>query len=389
MTASRKKIVFISHDASLTGAPILLFQLIKLLVKQDLFDIRILLYRGGTLEDTFKATAPTLILKSAGYNKEKRLIPRIWNYLRYRVQLRKAFEVAGQADILFCNTLATGPLLKEFHTLHKPVVTYVHELGSVIHELDKDGGASFVLSNSTHFIAPSEAVSKNLMEHHGIPAGKLSFLNYFLTPPDLTGASRAEIRQRFFLQWNIPWDKLYVVGMGITTFRKGIDLFLAIARETYRHTQDAHFIWIGDYEHEESRQQIFKKIAEYELSDRVTMTGKLPYSPATLIPFDLLALTSREDPYPLVMIEAAYAGVPTLCFDNTGGAAEFTADECGWAIPGNSVEQFAATILSLCKHRTEIAARGAKARKKALMKHAGETLILQQFTGIIRKVLNK
>ena len=38
---------------------------------------------------------------------------------------------------------------------------------------------------------------------------------------------------------------------------------------------------------------------------------------------DVFALTSREDPFPLVMLEAGGHGLPTVCFAGAGGAEEF------------------------------------------------------------------
>ena len=65
MTDSKKeKILIISHDSSLTGAPILLLNLLFLLKKRFDFNMRILLCRGGVLQDEFKKYGRVTILKS-------------------------------------------------------------------------------------------------------------------------------------------------------------------------------------------------------------------------------------------------------------------------------------------------------------------------------------
>jgi hypothetical protein len=49
-----KRIVIISHDSSLTGAPILLLNLLKLIKTQNKYDILTVLHRGGKIEEEFK-----------------------------------------------------------------------------------------------------------------------------------------------------------------------------------------------------------------------------------------------------------------------------------------------------------------------------------------------
>ncbi len=54
---------------------------------------------------------------------------------------------------------------------------------------------------------------------------------------------------------------------------------------------------------------------------------------------DGLMLTSREDPFPLVMIEAGYLGKPIVGF-NSGGVDEFVTDGTGIVVPNNNVDAF-------------------------------------------------
>jgi hypothetical protein len=87
MSEKKPCILFISHDSSLTGAPVLLINLLKLLSKSSLFNIRILLYRGGILEDEFKAIAPTFVLKKGNYRKKSLFLLNAIDYLVYRSKI--------------------------------------------------------------------------------------------------------------------------------------------------------------------------------------------------------------------------------------------------------------------------------------------------------------
>jgi len=92
MTKRKTSILFISHDSSLTGAPILLINLLKLLSRTGTYDIRILLCRGGYLEDEFAKIAPTTVLKSHNYGKRKWVFVNLIDFLIYRM---KVFFFAG------------------------------------------------------------------------------------------------------------------------------------------------------------------------------------------------------------------------------------------------------------------------------------------------------
>jgi glycosyltransferase involved in cell wall biosynthesis len=129
--------------------------------------------------------------------------------------------------------------------------------------------------------------------------------------------------------------KFVVLALGTNEPRKGYDLFLQLVRQYLDRYPDAemHFVWKGYQPHYNS--------AYYDQLDYQNH----PYrSQIELLPPDnqampLLAnaavhiLLSREDPYPLVMLEAAACSIPTLAFAGTGGATEFVADDCGAAVP--------------------------------------------------------
>ena len=95
--------------------------------------------------------------------------------------------------------------------------------------------------------------------------------------------------------------------------------------------------------------------------------------------FDALMLTSREDTYPLVVIEAAFAKVPSLVFGANGGIKEFV-NGVGWVIDNMDSDLMADCILSLQKETLMM--KGAMSYQKALNQHANSNLINQQI-GII------
>src|ERR1035437_2811019 len=64
--------------------------------------------------------------------------------------------------------------------------------------------------------------------------------------------------------------------------------------------------------------------------------------------FDMFAMTSWEDSFPLVVLEAMAMGVPVICFAPTGGPAE-EVGEVGVIVPEISPHRMADAIVELAQ----------------------------------------
>jgi glycosyltransferase involved in cell wall biosynthesis len=385
----KKKVLFISHESSLTGAPILLLNLLRLFKKRDYCNIQILLFRGGQLEDEFRKIGSTFILKSQDYKKEKSIFIRGINYFNYRFRKYKFFVLSRNVDLIISNTLTNGTLVKSFSSLKIPIVTYVHELGSVLKQYNNKRELTWAIHYSDLFACPSKAVAKNLLTDYQVPKDKIAILNYFFPQESYIHfyTNKSIFQSKFFQKFNIPEGKFYLVGMGLAGYRKGIDLFVEIANLVCLADKDIHFTWIGDFEDETMHHLITSKIRDYGLESSITLTGQLSHTVSNLCPFDLFLLTSREDPYPLVVLEAAQVNVPTISFLDSGGIKEFILPECGWCIAEFSISEMVGKILYLKKNRKEIEERGRRAYKKVVEWHSNEKLIFDQFEELSKIVL--
>ncbi len=76
-----KKVLFIGHDASRTGAPLLLLHFLKWLRQETRFEFELLLQRGGDLADEYRQVAPTRILHG-------NVLPPLPSSLRVRIRRR-------------------------------------------------------------------------------------------------------------------------------------------------------------------------------------------------------------------------------------------------------------------------------------------------------------
>ena len=130
----------------------------------------------------------------------------------------------------------------------------------------------------------------------------------------------------------MPEEAFIVFGCGTTDWRKGADLFVGVANETNRlGLKDGYFFWIGSDTGE--LEELEAKVRKLGLEDRVFFLGEAQDARSYFAAGDVFLLTSREDPFPLVCLEAADCGLPIVCFDKAGGMPDFVQDDAGYVVP--------------------------------------------------------
>ncbi len=84
---------------------------------------------------------------------------------------------------------------------------------------------------------------------------------------------------------------------------------------------------------------------------------------------DLFILPSREDPFPLVCLEAAMCGLPVLCFRDAGGMPEFVEEDAGFVVPFEDTKKLAEKIVQLHDDPELRERLGRQAREKVHARH--------------------
>jgi glycosyltransferase involved in cell wall biosynthesis len=377
----KQHILFIGHEGSLSGAPVLLLNLLLLLKEQQNIRFTVVLGRGGPIAEKCREHFKVLILKPDGYAHEGSLFGRGMGILKNRLKLVRTATMALSADLIFSNTIANGELLKILSFLKKPVVTYVHELEKVLQKFVSSGIAGDTIKHSSSFAYPSLRVKEVLQQEFNIPETKLHRLSYYF-PVNKSLVNDVGAKDSFVQHFREKYalKGMIVGGMGLGSDRKGTDIFIRVCEKVISRNDQITFCWIGGFENDEVEQKL------RALNNAVIFTGPLPhnyYNPAV---FDLLFLSSREDPYPLVVLEAGFMGVPSICFKESGGIPEFVGEDAGWTIPGFDEDKAAETILSLYDRRQQIKEKGEHAFDKSMSMHADGTVIMNQLSEIIRTI---
>ena len=364
------EIVFVSHDAANAGAQRLLITLIEWLRDTKGIRPKIILEHGGPLVPKFYQVGPVLEIDSLfSFNVER--------------TREKLLRFCGNSNsLLYINTLVPGDVAGQLSTLQIPVITHVHELENAIKRWCVKEELEQLIRLTDHFIAASPLVARNLEGAHQVPPEKITTVYEFIKcqKENSDSLDRIAIRR----QQQLPEKGFIIFGCGTTDWRKGPDLFIGVADQANRlGPKDAYFFWIGSDTGE--LEELQAKVRNLGLEERVFFLGEAQDARSCFAAGDVFLLTSREDPFPLVCLEAADCGLPIVCFDKVGGMPDFVQDDAGYVVPFEDVKGMAEKIVFLSAHEEERVRRGTIARQRVRAHHdvsiAGEEIfhVIDQF----------
>ena len=236
-------------------------------------------------------------------------------------------------DIIYANTTASLPLAYEIKSLNlRPkLILHIHELESEIKRTI--GNFDKYIQDIKLTIAASGMVKDNLVENHKIALDNIKVVYEFT-------------KKLIPLEPEKKKGKVFKVGgSGKVGHRKGSDLFIQVARYLKDNFPDLdiEFTWVG-FVPEQDKVNLELELKKTGLGDIVNFTGEVEKPEQYFREFDVFLMTSREDPFPLVCIEAGMLGVPIICFDNATGTSEIIKDEGGYIVPYLNIETMAEKI---------------------------------------------
>lgn len=378
-----KNILFVSHDANRAGAQILLIRFLRLLKKNQDFKFSILLKEGGVIENEFIEIAPTYFWKRQKSTGKKSLFTKIYKkIIRRDWHKNEVFEALKKQkfDLIVSNTVVNGDIFPILKQLNVPIKTYVHELEMGIQQYTKPVDFQLVKTLSSSFIACAESVKENLIINHQVQTTNIKVLPSLLPTLASDYTMNASICEKLREKLNIPPNAFVVGGMGTVDFRKGVDIFLQVATKL-RANPTVFFLWVGgkETEIEYKNFQIDRtRLGLVNLVFQTSVENPLDY----ISIFDIFFVSSREDPYPLVVLEAAMLSKPIICFDKAGGAKDFVENDCGAIVEYLNVEVVAQKIEEFGLNKALREQMGAAGRKKVLQKHDEKTA-LKTFVDIL------
>lgn len=387
------RMLFVSHEASRTGAPIVFLHFLRWLREQTDLDFEILLLTGGPLTDEFRTVAPTHVADVLGTGATSYIeagiakagFPVTSDRLKVARARRELDHLRG-FDGLYLNSTTSSLALRVLPEVPPFVASHVHELESAFTYWFPAADRDAVLRRADWFVGCSEQVARHLIEAHGVHRSKVSVHHEFIEVPRVDDERARRIRGEL----GLPTEAHLVGASGVQIWRKGPDLFVQAAADLVRaHGDlDVHFVWVGDAG--EERLPLEADIAGTGLSGRFHIVGEL-LDPADLFTnLDVFCLPSREDPYPLVMLESAALGVPMVAFD-AGGAREFAgsrdpAERRAVLVPYLDTEAMASEVVGLLQNASDRKQLGARGRDHVRGHHLVELAAPRLHDELLRRL---
>lgn len=321
-------IVFIGCDGRLAGSQVLLLNILEWLHAHTSLELKTILVEGGELVDDYARFGPLIVWKEFTSR-----------YPDPEERNTRLLEELGHIDLVYGNTFLAAAVYPALEGLGVPFISHIHELEQSFRAYAKPHDIESLHRLTSTYIACSRQVARNLVENHGADEGRMPIVNDFIRKQS-TG--RTQDRRRTLQRIGLPDDKFLVVGCGTVYWRKGPDLFVETAirlKKMYGHR--FRFLWIGehcwDQDTESLRISTWKviqdDIRQNGLEGHVLFIGPNPDALEQIRAADVFYLPSREDPFPLVCLEAAKGAVPVVCFEGTGGMPDVISDDAGIVVP--------------------------------------------------------
>jgi glycosyltransferase involved in cell wall biosynthesis len=350
MNGKVQQVLFVSHKANRSGAPMVLLGIIRELKKQSALRIMVILMEDGPLAVEFRQLATTFLwaprsIRIPGLPDRNIIASFISRLITIGNGLWILFRIR-KSGIVFLNTITNGHMHRKLLFLKAKIITYVHELEISIHALTNKKALDVVLQHTDLFLACSVAVKSNLVLNHQVAREKIEVV--YSSIPEIKREKELYRHDLDVLkvELNIPADAIVFGAVGENEWRKGFDLFSPLICLYFNLYPDstAHFVWMGIRKERWSYFDDMIDFNKYEIRSKTHFIEHSADYLRNMSLFDVHLLLSREDPFPLVVMDAASFGIPTICFLDGGGAPELIEDGAGICVPYGDLFRMAGAI---------------------------------------------
>ncbi|MDO1451013.1 glycosyltransferase family 4 protein [Rhodocytophaga aerolata] len=345
------RILFCTPFAERNGAEKLLFYLISH-INPDKFTVALYCPQEGPLLSELPSHIPCYYPKKKSVSPEvshkltitRKIKRRLINYLfnkraitqqkpkSYLEQVHEDFK----PDIWYINTIYMSSAASMAVELNIPYVVHFHDM-LYLYQFISYQDLRAIINTATLLIGCAQCVCDKLT----IMGGKNVALQYECTNTNLPGRNVEKInilKQTL----NIDPESFVWIMPGAIDYRKGIDRIPALARLL---GNKVTIICLGTA-NSGYGYFIEQELQHYSLGNVIITGFRQEDYYDYLMLADGFVLTSREDPFPLAMIEGASTGKPIVSF-NSGGVKEFVKEGMGIVIDSEDIESLSKAMLMI------------------------------------------
>ncbi len=304
INTGKERILLVGHSGDYGGSEILLKNMIAEFKKQDM-EVAVFVKSDGPIIGEYKKMAPTFIVDT----NEK-----IVQYTHELSMLN--FESA------ILNTAVTGNFISTLKKHDFYVISLVHELPGVIKYLKLEKFSKEIADYADLVVFPSKFVANKFENMFKVRNLKLIHSQGFYNMFD--EFDRTESRRILENKHDIPENNQIILNVGRGEKRKGFDIFIDVSEKLKN--ENLTFIWVGCIN--KNIQQEFSN--QINNSENLIATGFISDKKEIMRYYDacdIFLLTSYEDPFPSVVMEAFNAKKPVIAFENAGGLCDIVIND--------------------------------------------------------------
>jgi len=304
-----KSVLLICHEMTKTGAPVLLLHIAKHLAKNG-WDVHVITKLSGPLIPEFSVFSRVYVVKHPNAFKS-----------------RLEFLAEQGVEHAIVNSVASGDWTPFIKQAGMEIVTLVHEMANVIDVLGLIPNAEIISRNSDFLVFPSNYVRESFESVTKIQCESRIITQGLYLKPDVypdKAFAKSRLRDKFKLRKNTT----IIINVATGNYRKGFDIFIEMAAKE----QGKEFIWVGDYD-----ARLYNSATENYPAEKLSnlrLPGYLDSKEELFELYagsDVLALTSREEPFGSIVLEAFSSGLPVAGFSGAGGFQDIVkTSETGW-----------------------------------------------------------
>jgi len=322
--------LIVTHDCHPHGAQFLVLETAKKL-KENGIAVSILALDGGRLINDFNQVGRVLNAQEESKSAVKEFL----------VDLR----AQGVEDAI-TSTVVSGRIVPALKEAGFTVLSLIHELPGVIRSMKQEVNAENIARYSDKIVFPAELVREKFETITPVASEKIIIRPQGLLRRNPYKKKKADAYLEICKKHNLPKDCQIVLNIGYVDSRKGADLFVEMAEQILKERPNTVFIWVGHFE-AQMEKIVADRIKAQNHLERILFVGFDKEPMAYYAAASVYALTSREDPFPNVVLEAAEVNVPIVAFEGASGANDFVVEQGGELAAYENTDDFALKVIEL------------------------------------------
>ena len=252
-------------------------------------EVEVILLGKGKLKRDFAASVPIHDLSDSGPKDEV---------------TRKLIQSLAQRGFTraIVNTAVSGWIVPLFREAGIESLCLIHELPGIIRSYGLENQAKQIASFARRIVFAAPVVAEGFSQFALIKPENQAIRPQGLYRRNKWRSNKKEARARLRNRLGLEPDAKVVLAVGSPDHRKGIDLFVDCACRILAKRADVDFVWLGHWD-TATRKAIKSKLPPGPSKNRIHFVGYDSDTSLYHAGSDVYALTSREDPFPSVVLE--------------------------------------------------------------------------------------